>query len=226
MMKKSDIGSGVFKLVSDEILTLDEVLNDVGAPNSTDLGINQSDLVGANANNYVAFNLENVKYGRLYEGKATGPDGESGALFLGSVDIGYEYTGIPGGQSPHTKLILPDYVLDPPVKLGGIVVSLKGAIDVTGAGSGFQWTTTHAFDRDGPLSEDLLESKLVHVPHPQGAWDGVLIPYETTAILIPDSNGHISGNQGTSGEASAEVFQYLIRPGFSINPESGWIVFP
>jgi hypothetical protein len=153
MMKISDIGTGQFVLVADELA--DDNLNELGIVAAADLNIRPEDLAGAAVENYVSFSIKNVKNGRTYDNEATGPDGELDEK--NDVGIGYEYDGIPdGGQSPPTRLILPDYHLPAPLKQGALGLSLKleGAIAISDADTGSQNVEVRVYDKDGGLNPD------------------------------------------------------------------------
>ena len=216
MITASSIATEEFKLISDE--ALDNVLS---IASLASLLIDAGDMNGAAGGNYVAFEVKNVKFGRKYSNVATGPNGESDST--DTILIGYELQGEPG-QSPPTELILPNYTLDAPVKTG-LSLQLSGAIDVSGAGSGSQVVETRVYDSDLGIDTH-LETKTFELMHPQGAWNGVLIPYSTDVTLGLNAVGHVVGSLGDSGEDQPEVYQYLIRPGTASNPSSATILVP
>lgn len=84
----------------------------------------------------------------------------------------------------------------------------------TPSGTGSQINTVQLWDVDNATLDpfdDLLDSRTVTINHPPGAWDGLLIPYQTTVLLVMAA-GEVRGNNDTSGEASAQVYQYLVEP--------------
>ena len=51
-----------------------------------------------------------------------------------------------------------------------------------------------------------------NLAHPPGAWDGLLVPYSTSAALFVNGDGWVAGSNDHSGENPAQVYQYLIGP--------------
>lgn len=219
MIKVSSIGSESFVLVADELS--DNPLNNIGVQTAAELSISAADMSGAGPDHYVPFSRKHVQYGRLHDNEASGPHGTSDDD--DTVLIAYEQQGVPE-QSPPAVLVLPDYVLDPPVK-SGLNLSLSGAVEVSGAGSGSQSVETRVYDQD-PLADDLLETKVLSLAHPAGVWNDVLVPYHTTISLFTNGTGHVAGAHGDSGENPAQVYQYLVRPGMSSNEESTTVDVP
>lgn len=80
-------------------------------------------------------------------------------------------------------------------------------------------------DATSDPSDDLLDSRSITIAHPPGTWDGILIPYETSTLLALLYSS-VAGNYGSSGEQSAEVYQYVINPGWGLNLSSEWITVP
>ena len=222
MVKFGDIGTEEFRLVSDE--NLDDVLTNLGAVAQADFNIPPDQLVDIANGNYVSFSITGVRYGRTYDGEAIGPDGESDDTDL--INIGYEYSGLPDGQSPPNQFIIDEYFLPKPklLQTPGINLELEGSVAITGAGSGSQNIEVRIYDKDGVVNpDDNLEIKAVFLNHPDGAYDDVLIPYSTNMSLFIDANGYVAGTNDHSGENPAQIYQYLVRPGLPNNAESGVI---
>jgi hypothetical protein len=67
------------------------------------------------------------------------------------------------------------------------------------------------WDDDGLFGDDLLHTIPLAVTHPATVWDGLLIPYSTTALLAINASGHVGGNAGDSDEVQAQVYQYIVE---------------
>jgi len=227
MIRKNQIGTINFALVSDEVIHIDPVLNNLGTVPLSDIKSSEADLIGAGDNHYIPFSITGVKYGRTYDRKATGPNGIS-TVVAGDVYIGYVSNAIPYGQSPPTKLILPTYKLDTPSICwsggSGAILTVTGAVDVQNAGSGSQDVVVNIYDEDVTI-DTLLATSTFSVAHPDGVWNGVLIPYNTNVLgLYIDLDGDVKGPLGDSHENPAQIKQVLVRDGN--NPDSDTINYP
>lgn len=215
MIKVSNIGTTNFRIVADELD--DDELDNLGAIPLAGLNIAPSQLVGAGLNDWVAFRNSSGQIGRRQDQYLTGPDGDSDSGYGGNDNefyVGYEMADLPGGQSPPLKVIVPEYVLPAPTAggTGGLAVTFTGTVETQNAGTGLQTLDVRLYDQDGGLNpDDLLQSRSFNLLHPTDVWDGLLIPYSNTLTLFLDSNGDVSGTEGTSGENPAQVYQYLVE---------------
>ena len=82
------------------------------------------------------------------------------------------------------------------------------------------------YDDDGDVGDDPLANAYFLINHPAGTWDDVLLPYEIVIGLFLDNQGNVAGQYGSSGENSAQVYQYLIQPGLAPNMSSATITVP
>jgi len=66
------------------------------------------------------------------------------------------------------------------------------------------------------LNDEELEQLVFMLTHPVGAWNGMRLFYQTGPITLShDANGHEQGMIATSGEAPAQVYQFVDGEGDS-----------
>jgi hypothetical protein len=226
MIQVNRIGTSTFTVVADEMIT-DEELHELGALSAGSLGIAAGQMTGAGANDFVAYRITSGMIGRKHNNILTGPDGSSGED--DEHLVGYEMEDIPRGQSPPTEATTPDFVLPAPTKsgAGNLVITVNGAVQTTDSANPTQTSDVELWDRDGGIYPDdnLVEWNMT-VNHPAGVWNGLLIPYSSTASLYLDGGGNVRGPHGTSDENPAQVYQKLIEPGFTFNVKSSTITVP
>jgi len=156
-----------------------------------------------------------------------GPDGSvSGS---GVFSVGYDISAAPDyTQAPWTDIDLPSFALPPPFVPGesdpyqvgpapGSPFTLEGGVQATAAGvaAGNQSVTSELWEANFFL-DTRLETRSFGVPMPAGAFPGVLVPYsEPGFFLFENASGEIAGSEGSSGETTATVYQFLIQPGAS-----------
>ena len=58
------------------------------------------------------------------------------------------------------------------------------------------------------------------------AWDGLLLPYQTTIDLTRDNNGNPFGTQSDSGKPRPLVYQYLRERWEVQNAQSASVIVP
>jgi hypothetical protein len=223
MMKVQDIGQASFRIVSDQ--SPDYILDDLSIVSAGDLNIAPEQLANATATDWVAFQIDIGRIGRKWDNHyLTGPDGISAEFSnnfftypaLGSTVLsyfGYEYSGLPDGQSPPTIVLLPKAELARPIKTqpDGLTLRLEGAVQVEDSSAVTQAALIQLFDEDDELwdpVDDLIEQVLIDVPIPGDAWEGLLIPYSTTTTLWRDTNGFVAGSVATSDEAEIQLYQF------------------
>ena len=101
-----------------------------------------------------------------------------------------------------------------------------------------QTNTLELYDEDlgggldpdlGPFDstiDDLLQDVNITIAHPAGVWDGLLIPYTQIVTMTRTAGGDVQGADGSSGEGTAEIYQYMIEPGLVPNQQSNPINVP
>lgn len=242
MVQLRSLGNVSAKIVADSTVTPDIVLDNLGTVQGPDMGTINPDGTtkyrdDTGFNDWITFRIETGRIGRN-QNQLMGPDGTGwghGALHYEiSVNdaravAGFEQMpGVPAAaqgpslqSSPYFYYEVIPYTLRAPWKstTNGLSLALYGAALARGtvpapAPPASQINTVQLWDVDDATSDsadDLLDSRSITIAHPPGAWDGLLIPYQTTVLLVMAS-GEVQGNQGTSGEASAQVYQYLVEP--------------
>jgi hypothetical protein len=229
MIRFGQIGTANFTLIVDEVE--DEIMEKLGAVTLAQLNIAPGQLAGAGANDWVAFRVTHGRIGRPQSQSITGPDpGDGDTGTDGDHLIGYEMSELPDGQSPGTLATTPAYVLPPPTKggPGNLTITFTGAVQTQNAGTGTQNIEVRILDNDPGINPDeTLEIRNFAVAHPAGGvWNDLLIPYSSLVVLFLDGGGNVAGINDSSDENPAQIYQLLIEPGFTSNPESTTITVP
>jgi len=98
-----------------------------------------------------------------------------------------------------------------------LILLLRGAIEARPDDGSEQSDTVKVFDDDS-LDDDLLRKQIITTQIPDDAWNGVLLPYDIN-VQLQKKSGYISGDEKSSGEEEAEVYQYLIVPEGNISSD-------
>lgn len=242
MVQRRSIDDVHVQIVGDSTLWPDIVLDDLGHVQWGDMFANSANIFrdDTGSNDWVTFRIETGLLGRNRT-QLMGPDGTAWEWGWVHYDMqvdnpvpGFEGFEAPPAYSAYFYYEVVEYVLPPPQKspTNGLSLTLFGAAlarDTATAKS--QTNTVRLYDYDNVLNnpldpgDDLLMEGSVTITHPAGAWDGLLIPYEYHMGLVM-GNGEVQGSEGSSGEASAEVYQYLVEPGWTSNLSSSTIDVP
>jgi hypothetical protein len=160
------------------------------------------------------------KIARTESAALIGPDGraDNPSNSDASWNISYQLSGSGYGnwtspKSAPTPIDFPAFELPPPegpstVTVTGAQFTLRGGVhvaDETVPGT-VQSVNLFVFDADEPVPNRLVDL-IFDVPVPADAFPGALIPYETTMRLFKNNSGHVAGQDGSSTEPEAEVYQ-------------------
>lgn len=236
MIRWGDRDSANFQIVATDnssIAMLDNLLvNGADLLPALELEIPEWASAGATATDWVPFAVGLGRIGRTSSQVLTGPDGTAGSM----RNVRYQLTvPNPGGLIPSvsapTSVQVPQFVLPAPVQAapGGLIMNLRGATEARDATLPNQNVDVWLYDYDGffGVGDDPLANAYFTLNHPDGTWDGVLLPYEQSIGLFLDSQNNVAGTFGGSGENPAQVYyQYLIQPGLATNWSSAPIVVP
>lgn len=220
MIRVGRIGAENFRIRS--IHGADSDLHDMGALPAADLHVPAGDVAGSGADDYVTFRMSSGRIGRRFSNRVIGPTGESAVVNPNSDALMvYRMAEIPGGQSPPARASVPNFVLPPPTKggAGNLTVSVDGAVEARGVGgAAVQTAEVRLYHNNAIFFDKLLEvlgpppaalGAKVAVPHPAGAFNGLLVPYDANATLSIVGGG-VQGGAGSSGVNPAAVYQYLL----------------
>jgi len=171
------------------------------------MNITPGSLLGTNANSWIPFRVVQGRIGRTING-ISGPRPGRGCR--------------PPAQSPGSRVSIPPLEGLPTPTVGGPAnrtVSFSGYLSAAGVGVGTpQVVTVRRYDEDG-VFDDLIEEIQINVTHAPNMWNGLLIPYAGSATLFINPNGDVAGGHGSSGEAEAKIYQYLLEE----EPESEFV---
>ncbi len=242
MVQRRSIGNVHAQIVADSTFALDDVvLDDLGQVQWADMFANPDNIFrnDTGSNDWVTFRIETGRLGRNRT-QLMGPDGTAWSWGWVHYDMqvdnpypGFEGFEAPPADSGYFYYEVVAYTLPPPQKAAnnGLLLNLFGAVLASDFAAASQTNTVRLYDYDNiidnPLDpgDDRIEDFSLTINHPPGTWDGLLIPYQTT-VMLALANGDVAGNYGSSGEASAEVYQYVINPGWAWNLTSEWITVP
>ncbi|MCP4906549.1 MAG: alpha/beta hydrolase [bacterium] len=177
-----------------------------------------------------AFSIE-ARIGRDQSASILGPDGLLSNYLGGEIwSVGYEIDGQPDyDQSPWTDIDFPAFSLPtvfvpgetPPfvVTSAGSPFTLEGGVHASAGGGASQSVNAQLYE-DNFFTDTLLEDRTFPIPTPSDSFPGILVPYsEPEYHLFKNTSGHVAGEDNSSFETNADVYQYLIQPAGS-NPSS------
>jgi hypothetical protein len=175
----------------------------------------------------IPFTAAAGRIGRTLHAGIIGPDGQDSNWISGaSWKVGYALSAPLSIDSPPAAIYYPAYVLPPPEgvspvpPLPGNPFAVRGGVPCAGAPGTSQAVHVHLVD-DDPLFDVTLVDAIIGTTVPAGAFADVLIPYEYASLgLFSDADGHVAGGADTSGECSTQVYQELVIPGWTPNPDS------
>lgn len=235
MIQSGSIGAASIQIVANETVT-DDVLDNLrpGAPGplpSAQMGI-AAGALAPTADTWVPFRITHGTIGRGAKAM-TGPDGFGSnaednyiAYEVSLPALAYPGFEAPAEQSPSTYVKLPPVTLPPPVKspTNPFSLTLSGVVSASGTGAGAgQTVDLQLWDYDDVtgIFDDILAGPAppLVIAHPAGAWDRLLLPYTTVIGLLADpADGSVRGNLGSSGEAQAQVYQFVEGDDFRSQP--------
>ncbi|MBC7853460.1 MAG: hypothetical protein IAF94_08495 [Pirellulaceae bacterium] len=240
MVQLRSIGNVSANIQADSTFGDAQVLDDLGQVQGPDMFADPSNMYRGDTapNDWITFRIQTGRLGRNRT-QLMGPDDTALASGWLHYEMQVDNPSPIGGfeESPagsgYFKYEVVEYTLPAPQKAAnnGLSLTLIGAVLASDFAAASQDNTLRLFDYDNifdnPLDpgDDRIEDFSLTISHPPGTWDGLLIPYQTT-VMLALANGEVAGNYGSSGEASAEVYQFVINPGWAWNLSSEWITVP
>lgn len=205
MIKVGDIGSEDFTVGAAYMSATSVELQDLGNLGPSALNIDPSQ-VEPTPDTWVAFRVTSATIGRRYDPLLTGPNNTAGAPSANGVD--YSMGDLPGGRAPFTQVTLPAFTLAAPTH-SGLTVYVSGAAESSNSSAPSQTTEVDLYSHNTILADTELVAIPVTVPHPAGAWDGLLLPYAASYTLLIDFWNDVYGPQGNSGKVDPFIYQYI-----------------